>query len=116
MPDNTEINYLANAPVWTVVWGGDTIVAPSAFDILADIGEASYIPADHKYPKRGIAYRLFMQYRILIDDELPDELFLARLAEFGIIELSVSGVTPPDLFQEAVDFAYAWSDPKGLLK
>jgi len=112
MTDNTSINYLANAPVWTVVWGGETIKAPSAFDILATIGEASYIPSDAKYPKRGIAYRLFMQYRILIDDELSDELFLARLAEFGIIELSVTGVTPPDLFQEAVDFAQAWSTPK----
>lgn len=93
---------------WTLEWGGETIVAPSAFDLLATIGERSYSPNDRKYPKRGIAYRVFVQYRILIDDELSDEAFLMRLAEFGVCELSVKGVAPSDILGEAVDFAQSW--------
>ena len=31
-----------------------------------------------------------------------------RLAEFGIIELSVKGKKPNDLLQEAVNFSVAW--------
>lgn len=107
---NEATYYYGDKPEWSVKWGRDTIVQPSAFDVLQAIGDTSYIPMDRKFPKRGIAYRLFLQYRILVDDELPDELFLAKLAEFGIIDLKVSGQTPPDRFQEAVDFAEAWRD------
>lgn len=95
-------------PIWKVRWGKETIVQPSAFDVLATIGEGSYDPADHKHPKRGIAYRLFVQHRILIDDELTDEMFLMRLAEFGVIELSVSGNQPADILAEALDFSQSW--------
>ena len=97
---------------WCVVWNGSVITAPSAFDVLATIGESSYNPQDHKYPKRGIAYRVFMQYRVLIDDELGDAEFLSALAEYGIIELSVTGVRPPDVLQEALDFSLAWHAPE----
>ena len=104
-------NSLFYAPLesrWVVKWDKETIAAPSAFDVLMDIGSRSYVPSDHKYPKRGIAYRVFVQYRIVIDDELSDEDFLMRLAEFGIIELSVSGRKPDDVLQQAVDFSVAW--------
>jgi len=101
-----------NDALWVVKWGDDVIRQPSAFDVLQKIGERSYVPADHKFPKRGIAYRLFVQYRILIDEELSDEAFLARLAEFGIIELSISGIAPPDILQEAVEFATSWAGDK----
>jgi hypothetical protein len=104
---STNNAYPSNAK-WTVVWGDETIVAPSAFDILHNIGERSYLPDDHKHPKVGISYRLFIQYGIVIDENLPDEFFLARLAEFGVITLTVSGSSPADSFQEAVDFAKAW--------
>jgi len=111
----TDINETPNMPivapteaVWTVRWGKETIVQPSAFDVLAFIGERSYNPMDHKYPKRGIAYRVFVQYRILIDDELSDEEFLTRLAEFGLIEMTVTGSRPADVLSEAWEFAEAW--------
>lgn len=95
-------------PVWTVRWNNEVIQAPSAFDILATIGERSFNPQDHKYPKRGIAYRVFVQYQVLIDDDLPDEMFLMKLAEFGLLQLSVSGVAPVDVLQESLQFAQAW--------
>lgn len=106
--NDDEIYYAPPSSSWTVKWDDEVIVAPSAFDVLAIIGERSYIPADHKYPKRGIAYRLFVQFRIIIDEELTDEAFLMKLAEFGIIELSVQGERPADYLQEAVDFSMAW--------
>jgi len=102
-------------PKWSVTWNGETFEASSAYEVLSIIGSRSYAPLDHKFPKRGIAYRLFVQFRILIDDELPDEQFLYRLAEFGVIQLSVSGIMPDDLLQQAVDFSQAWYgdiDPK----
>jgi hypothetical protein len=100
--------YYASKPTWKVKWNGETIVAPSAYDILATIGERSYNPQDHKHPKRGIAYRVFVQYQIMIDDELPDEVFLSKLAEFGIIKLTVGGVRPPDVLQQSWEFISAW--------
>jgi len=103
-PDNAE---------WKVVWDGEVITSQSAYDVLALVGERSYNPMDHKHPKRGIAYRVFMQYRVLIDDELSDAHFLATLAEYGIIELSVKGVRPPDVLQEALEFSQAWYAPNG---
>jgi len=100
-------------PTWKVVWNGDTFEASSAYEVLSMIGQRSYAPLDHKYPKRGIAYRVFVQFRILIDDELPDETFLYRLAEFGLLTLTVTGKIPDDLLQQAVDFSQAWyGDPK----
>lgn len=112
---SNEHNELATSPImvpttaqWTVKWGEETIVQPSAFDVLAIIGERSYNPMDHKYPKRGIAYRVFVQYRILIDDELDDEQFLTKLAEFGLIELAVTGSRPTDVLTEAWEFSQAW--------
>jgi hypothetical protein len=93
---------------WHMEWGGEKFFAPSAFDLLAQVGERSYAPLDHKYPKRGIAYRVFVQYRVLIDEELPDEIFLTRLAEFGIISLTVTGKLPNDVLQEALNFAELW--------
>ena len=99
-----------SSAVWQVRWGKDIIIQPSAFDILAIIGERSYNPMDHKYPKRGIAYRVFVQYRILIDDEMSDEAFLVRLAEYGLIELTITAKeAPADLLQEAWEFAEAWN-------
>ena len=98
---------------WKVMWNGEEIIAPSAYDILATVGERSYNPMDHKHPKRGIAYRIFMQYRVLIDDEMSDAQFLATLAEYGIIELSVSGVRPNDVLQESLEFSQAWYAPQG---
>jgi hypothetical protein len=103
-----DIIYAPASSTWTVKWGDEVIVAPSAFDVLATIGEQSYIPADHKYPKRGIAYRTFVQYHIIIDDDLSDEAFLMKLAEFGIIELSVKGQSPADVLEGAVEFSMAW--------
>jgi len=108
MTEQPNIVFAPSSAVWQVKWGKETIVQPSAFDVLATIGERSYNPMDHKYPKRGIAYRLFMQYRVIVDDDLSDEAFLGRLAEFGIIELTVTGVRPVDVLQEALDFAEAW--------
>lgn len=100
-------------PTWKVVWGKDTYQASSAYEVLMAIGQRSYAPLDHKYPKRGIAYRVFVQYRILIDDELGDEEFLYRLAEFGLIRLTITGELPDDLLQQALDFSQAWyGDPK----
>jgi hypothetical protein len=107
MEDNNAF-LTPNKATWTLVWGGEKFVAPSAFDILATIGERSYIPSDRKYPKRGIAYRVFVQHRVLIDDELSDEEFLTKLAEFGIAKLTVEGVRPPDILDEAVLFSQAW--------
>lgn len=97
---------------WSLEWGGEHFYAPSAFDLLAQIGERSYAPLDHKYPKRGIAYRVFVQYRILIDDELPDEIFLTRLSEFGIARLTVTGSKPEDILGQALSFAEAWYGDK----
>jgi|APCry1669189567_1035234.scaffolds.fasta_scaffold01028_3 hypothetical protein len=110
--DTDDIIFSPSGSTWTVKWDDEVIVAPSAYDILATIGERSYIPADHKYPKRGIAYRTFVQYRIVVDDELTDEAFLMKLAEFGIIELSVQGDRPPDILSQAVDFSVAWHGGK----
>ena len=109
MPETPEAIFTPSSATWQVRWGKDIIVQPSAFDVLAIIGERSYNPMDRKHPKRGIAYRVFVQYRILIDDEMSDEAFLMRLAEFGLIELTVSGGTPTDLLQEAWEFAEAWN-------
>jgi hypothetical protein len=106
MGDN--LYYAPIESTWTVKWDKEVIKAPSAFDVLMNIGSRSYIPSDHKYPKRGIAYRVFVQYRIIIDEEISDEEFLMRLAEFGIIELSIKGKKPDDLLQEAVNFSVAW--------
>jgi hypothetical protein len=89
---------------WKVVWGGETITAPSAFDVLAIIGERSYSPADAKYPKRGIAYRVWVQYGVIIDPDLTEEEFLIGLAEYGVIRLSVTGKPLPDALTEARDF------------
>lgn len=108
MTEQPNIVFAPSSAVWQVKWGKETIVQPSAFDVLATIGERSYNPMDHKHPKRGIAYRLFMQYRVIVDDDLSDEAFLGRLAEYGIIELTVTGVRPVDVLQEALDFAEAW--------
>jgi hypothetical protein len=102
-----EIFYPTEAR-WQVQWGDETINAPSAFDALQTIGERSYSHADHKFPKKGIAHRVGIQYNIFISAELPDEMFLSRLAEFGIIELSVTGVAPLDNLQQALDFSEAW--------
>jgi hypothetical protein len=102
------IYYAPKSSVWTVKWDDEVIVAPSAFDVLDNIGQRSYIPSDHKYPKRGIAYRLFVQYRIVIDEEISDEMFLMKLAEFGIIELSIAGERPDDILGEAIEFSTAW--------
>lgn len=100
-------------PRWTVEWSGEVFEASSAYEVLSLIGSRSYAPLDHKFPKRGIAYRLFVQFRILLDDELPDDAFLQRMAEFGIITLTVTGERPDDLLQQAVDFSTAWyGDPK----
>ena len=100
-------------PTWKVVWWGEAFEASSAYEVLSLIGSRSYAPLDHKYPKRGIAYRVFVQYRILIDDEMPDEMFLYRLAEFGLLTLTVTGKLPDDLLQQAVEFSQAWyGDPK----
>jgi len=101
---------------WEIKWGNEVIIAPSAFDVLQTIGERSWAPLDHKFPKRGIAYRVFVQYRILIDDELSDELFLNRLAEFGIIELKVSGTPPLDELQMAIDFTESWYNNGEVVK
>jgi hypothetical protein len=101
---------------WHLAWGGEHFIAPSAFDLLAQIGERSYAPLDRKYPKRGIAYRVFVQYRILIDDDLSDEAFLARLAEFGIATLTVSGKAPSDVIAEALSFSEAWYGESDSLK
>ena len=108
MGENTEAVFTPSSAVWQVKWGKETIIQPSAFDVLAIIGERSYNPMDRKHPKRGIAYRVFVQYRILIDDEMSDEAFLMRLAEFGLIELTVRGEAPADLLQEAWEFSQAW--------
>ena len=112
MPEDNdiEINLLYSPPdsKWTVKWDDELFIGFSAFDVLALIGERSYVPMDHKKPKRGIAYRLFIQYRIVIDDNMGDEEFLARLAEFGIIELTVTGTRPADYLSEAVDFIQGW--------
>jgi hypothetical protein len=89
---------------WTVVWGGETITAPSAFDVLATIGERSFVPSDAKYPKRGIAFRVWNQYRVILDPDESDETFLTLLAEYGIITLTVSGTPLPNALQEALDF------------
>lgn len=105
---NSPYTYPEKA-TWTVVWGDETIVAPSATDVLASIGSRSYNPMDHKHPKRGIAYRLFLQYRILVNDEVSDEHFLATLAEYGIISLTVTGEPPDDVLQEAWNFAVSWN-------
>jgi len=105
---DSGVIFYPSDPAWKVEWLGVTYEAPSAFEVLQNIGEASYAPLDHKYPKRGIAYRVFVQYRILIDDKLPDEQFLTRLAEFGIIKVNVTGSMPPDILSEAVDFAESW--------
>jgi hypothetical protein len=104
-----EANFSPSSATWQVKWGKETIIQPSAFDVLAIIGERSYNPMDRKHPKRGIAYRVFVQYRILIDDEMSDEAFLMRLAEFGLIELTVRGEAPADLLQEAWEFSEAWN-------
>jgi hypothetical protein len=103
-----SIYYAPTSSTWTIKWDDEVIVAPSAFDVLATLGERSYIPADQKYPKRGIAYRVFVQYHIVINDELDDETFLMKLAEFGLIELSVQGVRPVDVLGQAVEFSMAW--------
>lgn len=105
---NTPPYYAPLKSTWTLKWGGITTVAPSAFDALQMIGERSHSPSDHKYPKRGIAHRVFVQYQILISEELSDEAFLMSLAEFGVIELSVRGEAPPDILQGAVEFSEAW--------
>ena len=93
---------------WVIEWNGEVITAPSAFDLLATIGESSYVPSDAKYPKRGIAFRVMNQYQVIIDPELSDEAFLIALAEFGIITLTVSGEKPSDYLQEAADFAQSF--------
>jgi len=90
---------------WTVEWGGETITAPSAFDLLATIGERSFVPGDAKYPKRGISFRVWNQHRVIVDPDLGDEAFLVELAEFGIIRLTVGGTPPPDVLGEALNFA-----------
>ena len=95
-------------PKWNVTWLGDTYTAPTAYEVLQEIGECSYAPLDHKYPKRGIAYRVFVQFRILIDDQLPDEQFLTRLAEYGLMKVEVTGTPPNDILTEAVNFAESW--------
>jgi hypothetical protein len=95
-------------PLWSILWNGEHVEGPSATDVLAILGERSYSPMDHKYPKRGIAYRVFVQYQILIDDELPDEMFLTALAEHGVISLSVSGHRPPDVLKESLRFVESW--------
>jgi len=93
---------------WTVEWNGETISAPSAFDLLATIGESSYVPSDAKYPKRGIAFRVWNQYKVIIDPDLTDEEFLIALAELGIIKLTVTGEKPSDYLQEAADFSQSF--------
>jgi len=93
---------------WVVRWDKETIVAPSAYDLLSMIGERSHFQADRKYPKRGISYRVFVQYRIMIDDDLSDEAFLLKLAEFGIIELTVTGTKPDNILEQALNFSMVW--------
>ena len=101
-------HYFPTSATWKVEWGGETITAPSAFDVLATIGERSFIQADHKYPKRGIAFRVWNQYQVMIDPELSDEVFLTTLAEFGILTLTVTGAAPADVLQEALDFSQSF--------
>lgn len=103
-----SIYYAPLNSTWTVKMDGEVIIAPSAYDILATIGEQSYVPSDRKYPKRGLAYRVFVQYHIVIDEELSDEAFLMKLAEFGLIELSVTGERPVDILGQAIEFSVAW--------
>lgn len=93
---------------WTIEWDGETISAPSSFDLLATLGESSYVPSDAKYPKRGIAFRVWNQYQVIIDPDLADEDFLIALAEFGIVTLTVTGEKPSDYLQEAADFSQAF--------
>jgi len=101
------MKYPTNA-TWSVDWNGETISAPSAFDLLATIGETSYVPSDAKYPKRGISFRVWTQFGILIDPDLADELFLIALAEFGILTLTIKGEVPSDFLQEAADFSQSF--------
>jgi hypothetical protein len=95
-------------PVWRVTWGREVYTASNPYDILAAIGESSHNPLDHKWPKRGLAYRAFLQYAILIDEELPDGMFLMKLAEYGLITVKVSGTKPDDVLSQAVEFAAQW--------
>ena len=107
-----NVYYAPLKSVWTINWDGEVLVSPSAHDALQSIGERSYVPSDHKYPKRGIAYRSFVQYRIVMDAEASDEDFLRQMAEFGLIELTVTGERPSDILSEAVDFSLAWHGSK----
>lgn len=99
--------YSAKA-TWTVEWNGENISAPSSFDLLATVGGSSYVPSDAKYPKRGMAFRVWNQYQILIDPDLGDDDFLIALAEYGIITLTVKGEMPSDYLQEAADFSQSF--------
>jgi hypothetical protein len=90
--------------VWSVTWGGRTYIGDSAYDVMKQVLDGSQSPLDQVDQKWGISNRVFMQYRVRIDPSLPDALFLVALAEAGILELHVSGDTPPDVFQEAIDF------------
>lgn len=105
---NDALLFYPPEPLWTVEWAGATYTAPSAYEVLQTIGEGSYAPLDHKYPKRGIAYRVFVQYRILIDDSMPDEAFLTRLAEYGVLRVSVCGALPDDVLQQSANFSASW--------
>lgn len=96
------------AATWTVRWAGETISAPSAFDLLATVGERSWAPADAKYPKRGIAHRVWVQNNVLIDPDTPDEAFLLLLAENGILSLTVSGDAPRDALRETLEISTAF--------
>jgi len=107
-----KVYYAPIKSVWTIKWDGEVLVSPSAHDALQSLGERSYVLSDHKYPKRGIAYRAFVQYRIVLDDEASDEDFLRQMAEFGIIELTVTGERPADYLSEAVEFSMAWHGGK----
>ena len=95
-------------PRWEVVWNREKFVGVSAGDVMAQIASGSYTPIDRKYPKRGIAYRVFVQYAVMLDEDADDATFLMRLAEYGIVSVKITGERPRDVLAETLQFIAQW--------
>lgn len=75
--------------MWEIDWTGDRFTGESADAVLAAIAAVQWDPP--RNIRRTISDRLWNTGHLLVDDALPADQFLRRLAELGVIRIITEG-------------------------
>lgn len=75
--------------MWEIEWAGDRFTGASADDVLHAIAAAQWNPTPNI--RRTISDRIWNADGLLVDDALPADLFLQRLADLDIIRIITAG-------------------------